>query len=124
MLANTIQPINQEREHLSFEEWTDIKRVVEFWAFQLAMHILVSPFAWEIRESRWSGAQEDWNAYRLRLRRLYSVYHYYVSHHKGLPRTVYADLTARKLGLSVRQVYAMLDEAKLFGIPDLIASAG
>lgn len=113
-----------EREYLSYDLWVDIKRFPEYAGFQLAMGIYKSAVVWEILEERRSPARVAWDAQNDMLRRVYSVHQFFSQRHRGLAASVHIDLTARKLGLTARDVRQALSEARWYGVPELIAAAG
>lgn len=117
-----LEDVNEARS-ISFEEWLDVPRFAEYAAFQLELGIYMSSIVWEIVEQRWPDARREFQTQVLFLRQVYSTHQHFALRYKGLTRQMHVDLTARKLGLTVREVYAVLEEAKLLGVPDLMATS-
>lgn len=110
-----------ERETLSFDEWVDIKRFAEYAAFQLVMHIFKSSVVWELADTRRGHTPQS--DYRLHVRRVYGAYCFFQQRHRGLRESEHVELTARKFGLTAREVRDAIRDARLFNVPTLMEMA-
>lgn len=101
-------------------DWTLEFRQPEMCAFEIVMHDCHSSLTWEVLEGRRTAAKRSRDEYIQHLRLVFATFYYFASRNRGLARSMYADLTARKLELSTREVWTCIKDAVLFGVPQLM----
>lgn len=101
-------------------DWVEEFREPEYTSFQIVMHDVHSSLAWQVLEGRRTDGKRTRDDLIQHLRLVFGTYFWYASRNRGLSRSVYVDLTARKLELTAREVWACIRDAVLFGVPTLM----